>query len=412
MMKKYFLFLTPLLLFGIEVDHSSVVTDGVAFSRGLLDHHKTHFDDSIVQPLTTGTQMSSVDGANTFTAQLSCANEEGGARFINIGYSGTNNISIGVNVDFNLDGSPDANWGYSGVSGVCADGVVKCTAGWDAAHCKYYQWIYSAGAKSLGLVEVPGDSVNSCYCTNNYCGNFAVSKKRAILDTLLTGISQTISSVESQYILTRTENTGAIATGFAQSSKECTQAHVGSQLGKSFDELKVNAISESSYQASSDPNSTYNFMKGQQSNIVDNPVKQEANTFASSQGNYDNSLNSKLSTDPDNMKITAYGDASFTDSAQLADIDIPADVEEYCKVRVRLNESVVYSDSQTMSTSMGTTEKYRTEVRKCENHTCFYDNSKEELKENCAETTNNFSEAVAQLTGINEASKDMVCSSK
>jgi len=411
-MKKYFILLSPLLLFAKTIDHSVVVEDGVAFSRGLLNHHQTHFDDSIVQPLTTGTQMSSVDGANTFTAQLSCSDTAGGAKFINVSYSGTNTISIGVNADFNLDGSPDVNWGYGGISGVCADGVVKCTAGWDAAHCKYYQWIYSTGSKSLGLAEVPGDSVNSCYCTNNYCGNYAVSKKNAILDTLLTGISQTISSVESRYVLTRTENTGAIATGYAQSSEECTQAHVGSQLGKSYDELKVNAITESNYQQSTDPNSTYSFMQGQQNNIVQNPVKTEANTFATEQSNYDHSLNSNLSTDPDNMKITSYGDSTFTDSAQLADIDIPADVEEYCKVRVRLDESVVYSDSQTMSTSMGTTKKYRTEVRKCENHTCFYDNSKEELKENCAETTNNFSEAVAQLTGINEASKDMVCSNK
>jgi hypothetical protein len=407
---KFLLILFPWYLYSI--DYSNVVNDGTVYARGLLKQHKTHFDDNIIQPMTTGTEMSSVDGANKFTAQLSCSDELKANKFINVGYSGKNNISVGVNLDFNLDGSPDANLGFGGVSGVCADGIVKCSAGWDAAHCKYYHWIYSSGAKSLGIKEVSGDSVNSCYCTNNYCGNYAVSKKKSILDILLTGISQTISNVESQYVLTKTENNGAIATGYAQSSQECTQAHMGSQLGKSYDELKINALAESNYQQTSDANSTYNFMKGQQNNIVQNPIKTEANSFASEQGNYDQSLNSHLSTNPDDMKITSYGDGTFSDSAQLADIDIPADIEEYCKVRVRLDESIVYSDSQTMSTSMGTTQKYKIEVRKCENHTCFYDNSKEELKENCAETTNNFSEAVAQLTGINEASKDMVCSNK
>ena len=408
-MKTYLLFFLP--IFVLSVDHSVIVDDGKGYARGLLSNAKSNFDSNVIQPITTGSEMKSLNGTESFTAQMTCSDTVGSAKFITVNYGGSDNISIYVNVDFDLDGNSDSSWNYSNVSGVCGNGVVKCNGGWDQAHCKYYQWNFNTGANTLGLSEVTGDLVNSCYCTNSACTNEALSKKEEILNTLLTSVSQTIANNKPEYILTRTENTGSLATGFAQSTTGCTQAHMGSQVGVSSEQLTNNANAEIGYQSSQGEDTSYGFMTQQQDNIVNNPIKAEATTFAQNQVSFDTSVANNLDLDQDNMRVNSYGDGTFTDNAQLADLGIEQEQLTYCKVKVWEEASIVYSDSTNTNEEKADTKKYHIAIRECENNTCLYDNSKEELLENCAADTNNFQEAVSQLAAINEASKDMVCSS-
>lgn len=401
---RLLLLFCPLLAFGGDAG-------GLDYAKVLLDKQQSGFDTNVIQPVTTGSEMKSLDGSRSFDAQLTCSDSAGRSRFMTVEYTGYDNITVSADIDFDLDGSSDATWSYPDISGVCGNGVVKCDGGWDMAHCRYYQWSYDTSAGELTLKEVTGDLVNSCYCVNGACNNTALTQKKEILNTLLTSMSQTIANSRPEFVLTKTYITDEKAIGYAQSVKECTQASTGLQIGVSFGKLQGNAELEIDAQAGLGDSSAYGFMSAQQANITDNPIKAEAQAYSQDQIAYEREISQNLSVDQETMKIESYGAGDFKDSAQLADLGIRPEKKSYCKIKVIEQKSIVYSDSTISTEQKEDDAKYHIEIRECENNTCIYDNATEEILEDCAADTNNFKEAVSQLTAINEASKDMVCSS-
>jgi|GEM_PF-5289631 len=392
-------------------DVTAAAEDGLDYGRQLIDTQRSQFQENVIQPLTTGSNMTSLDQKNNFKAQLSCSDEDKTAKLLTITYAGTDQISIIADVDLDLDGTNETKWTFSDVSGVCGNGIVKCNGAWDNNHCKYYQWQYNNNAKIVDLIEVPGYEVNTCFCTNNACPNVAVSLKDHILDTVLGSISQTIANNDPKYILTKTENTGQSAIGYAQSTKKCKQAYTGSQVGASMEQLGKNTAMEIEHDTNIG-DSDYNFMLGQQNNITNSPIKADTQAYAQKQADYDKQIEKQQDIDPEHMKINNYGDGTYKDSAELADLGIKPDQLTYCKIKVWKSKENVYTDGTVTAEQNNDTDQYYIEVRECKNNVCIYDEANEEMLLNCAEDTNAFSEAVTQLEAINEASKDMVCSTK
>ena len=102
-------------------------------------------------------------------------------------------------------------------------------------------------------------------------------------------------------------------------------------------------------------------------------------------------------------------DGKFSGTAQLADLNLVAPIESYCKVEIMKDESVVYSDSSTGVNENNDMKRHSIVIRKCDKGACLYDSSKEKLLENCSTHTNNFKEATSKLQSLTEAAKDMVC---
>jgi hypothetical protein len=116
-----------------------------------------------------------------------------------------------------------------------------------------------------------------------------------------------------------------------------------------------------------------------------------------------------IKIDYNKSKVEHYSDGKFSGTAQLADLNLVAPTETYCKVEVMKDKSVVYSDSSTGVNENNDMKRHSIVIRRCDNGACLYDSSKEKLLENCSTHTNNFKEAVSKLQGLTEAAKDMVC---
>ena len=396
---KYLMLLMPLYIYALD----PIVSDGLKFSEGLLDNHTKKFQNSLIEPVTNGGTVTSIDGSSIYIAKpLKCSDSEKAGELLTISYSVGKNISISVRGDFNLDGSVDHSWGFSNVDGVCADGVVKCVAGWSEGSCKYFKWGFSPTILTINRVST--NNVNNCFCTNNSCRNVALSQKRNILDTLLAGITKTMVSHNKDHVFTETKNNGLIASQYAISQNGCATSTTGLQKNVSLEDLKNNTLTEKNYQDGT-PSAAYAFMKAEKSNVDTS----KHSMYLKSLGDQENRLSNTIEIDYDKSKINHYSDGKFSGTAELADLNLVAPTESYCKVEIMKDESVVYSDSSTGVNENNDMKRHSIVIRKCDKGACLYDSSKEKLLENCSTHTNNFKEATSKLQSLTEAAKDMVC---
>lgn len=396
---KYLILLLPFTLYGLD----PIVSDGLKFSEGLLNNHTNNFQSSLVEPVTNGGTVTSIDTSSIYTAKpLKCSDSAKSGKLLTIRYSEGKNISILVKGDFNLDGSVENSWVFSNVDGVCADGVVKCAVGWSEGSCEYYKWAFSL--TTLTINKVSTNNVSNCFCTTTSCGNVAVSQKREILNTLLIGITKTMVSHNEDYIFTETKNNGSVASQYAISQTGCATSTTGLQKNVSLQDLKNNTLIEKNHQDGT-PSAAYAFMKAEKNNID----ASKHSTYLKSLGAQENRLSNTIKIDYDKSKVEHYSDGKFSGTAQLADLNLVAPTETYCKVEIMKDKSVVYSDSSTGVNENNDMKRHSILIRKCDKGACLYDSSTEKLLENCSTHTNNFKETTSKLQALTEAAKDMVC---
>lgn len=150
---------------------------------------------NIVNPMLSGnTPMRTIDGSESFNAQISCPSSK---EFLHVFIqpSSTGDLStVIVRQDTNFDGSYDYSFGVPVlVSGVCANGIISCTAGkWTG--CKFYKWM--ANGSRVGLLESSLEKLGGCFCINNSCGyNLVLRNLPIVLKTLGGGIVGAIQAV-------------------------------------------------------------------------------------------------------------------------------------------------------------------------------------------------------------------------
>jgi hypothetical protein len=236
-----------------------------------------------VNPLTTsGSQMTNISGTTTFNAPLvSCPSSD---QFMNLTIipGSTGDISsIYVQQDTNFDNSMDYTYSVPVlVSGVCANGVISCTAStWE--NCSYYKWVADSAGK-ISLEAVTMQDLGGCFCVNNSCGNSLVMNQLSYVLTILGGgIAAAIQTVNPKWVVSNSSTEDMTISYYGQNGDQCSVSSTNLSSGVSNPEqyytqdtgvLEAAGSAEASTQ-SADSGSVYN-------------VLQSLSTSASSGGSY------------------------------------------------------------------------------------------------------------------------------
>lgn len=166
-----------------ERDQAREASDAVMDRYGSADK----LDSQVMQPLSTGEDMATVDGETTFSAQVSCPASERFLR-VSIAPNSSNDLqNVGVQLDSNFDGTVDFSNVFSGpIAAVCVNGFQRCTAN-TTNPCTYHRW--AANTASVWTEAVGQEDLGSCYCFNNSCGNgLLIRNSRKIVNDLGVGM--------------------------------------------------------------------------------------------------------------------------------------------------------------------------------------------------------------------------------
>jgi len=388
------LYFSPWSLFATD---DSNWTSGKSLGTSMLNYFKSDMSTTISNPITTETQLSTVDGSKQGNAQLICS-EGNSKEYLAITYSGTSDISITFQMDKNLDGTKESSWNFSGVSGICSNGVVKCSSGtW--GNCQYYQWVYNSS--TLQLSSTTAASLGGCYCVNSSCGSPAATEKTKILNDIAGGAGALISSSNSKLVITKTQNDGTSVKYWGQDYSNCNSGSMTTATSSNIDSLtETTKASEAS-----NTSSAYYV------------VSQGATNATTLDSSYKSSLTSRTTTARNSATNTSGNDYTYNDSLINGTVSGSLflgsnENAKYCEVQYTVTDTTAYTDGTNKSTSTTSATTTKTEIRECINDwkDCPVYNG-ETIKHGCG-AISDFAEVTAALNAVSEAVKDMVCSTK
>lgn len=216
-------------------------------------------DSGVMKPLSTGSDMHTVDGEKTFAAQVSCPASQTFLR-VSIAPTGTNDLSsVGIELDSNFDGTRDFSNAIPGpIAAVCVNGFQRCTAN-TSKPCTYHRW--KATASSIFSEEVGQEDLGSCYCFNNSCGNgLLIRNSKKIVNDLGVGMIAALQSANPR-----------ISAGEAVAQDEFSTQFYGQNSGcgaTSWPEQYRNnpgGLAAAGQAASEDPDFKFGFVRDSQS---------------------------------------------------------------------------------------------------------------------------------------------------
>ena len=391
-MKKAFLFSLTL---ASSLMANDSLKEGNSTGNSLLNYFRGNTDAAINSPISNGSTLQTVDGSQSGNASISCGGEKKNIEYMEIGYSsGASGININISIDKDYDGTKESKYNFSGVTGVCSSGYVKCNA---LVGCSYYEWEVKNG--NIGSKEIFNSESISCY--DGTVGGVATSQKQRVLQDIGGGISSYFSSSE-QFIISGAKNNGNSLIYYGESYDNCSNA--GSISVSRDSDLESMAQSEAASQSLTE-NSVYSiFEKG-----TDNTTtldKEIQSAVSGTQANVEGSLKY-------NQNNFSY---SYTSDGQKMDNHYQAeDVKiQYCEVLTKKVDTTIFTDGTTRGESTDSNVTLVGDIRECTNNytTCPVDTSKgESIKHNCG-PIDNFEEAIGVLSGVEEAVGDMVCTTR
>ena len=225
---------------------------------------------NITEALTTGKlPIKTLDQSKEGIARINCP---GSLALFEIlvqpGPTGDLNF-ISVTYDVDLDGNFDKQYQIPGpVSGICANGFVKCQAGtWQ--DCHWYAWKFENG--ELSTEEVVPSDLGGCYCINTGCtqaGFFTF--KDQVLRSLGGGVAGAMAAANPRLSVAEAEIEDLVIRYYAQNVGNCSLTQ-GTFSNYGFDtpeDLYQNAALLSTQtenevlSQSADPDSFYNLLTG------------------------------------------------------------------------------------------------------------------------------------------------------
>jgi len=242
-------------------DAASRVRDSWATEEGFRN---------ITKALTTGeVPVKTLDGSKEGIAHINCPGSQ--ALFeilIQPGSTGDLNF-ISVAYDVDLDGRYDKRYEVPGpVSGICANGFVKCQAGtWQ--DCHWYAWKFENG--ELSTEEVVPSDLGGCYCINTGCtqaGFFTF--KDQVLRSLGGGVAGAMAAADPRLSVSEAEIEDTAIRYYAQNAGDCslTQGSFSTYGFETPEDLYGNSAllstktEEEVLSQSADPDSFYNLLTG------------------------------------------------------------------------------------------------------------------------------------------------------
>jgi len=398
-MKKALLLTASLVMLSYADDNWNA---GQAVGSSTLNHFKGDMSGTINNPLTTNQQLKTVDGSKSGDGKIICG---GGntQEYLSIGYTGTSDITVSVQMDKNLDGTKETSWSFSGISGVCSNGAIKCSSGtWN--NCKYYKWSYNGG--TLWLNETQPVLVGGCYCINSSCGSLAATQKSSILNDISGAIAPLMSD-NSQYVITKTSNDGQTVKYWGQNYSNCSNSSNSKPtVSLSGDDMQYQTDKAALSQANDDRSAYYILNEGAQNDIpLDNKYKTDL-------------INRTTSVKASATNTTGTNNYAYTDSLSGSSINVNGSLllgsqgeAKYCEVEWTKENTDAFLDETNRKNSTTNNQTRYSEIRECTNDWSVCPvNSGESVKHQCG-AINNFAEVTGALNAVSEAAEDMVCSS-
>lgn len=354
----------------------------------------SNFNSAIANPMTTDTNFTTMDGKKSFKANLTCGSST--VSFLEITYTGTSDINVTVKLDKNLDGIKESTYNFTGISGVGANGVVKCNSNsW--ANCRYYSFSYNGSL--LSLYEESRTKLGGLYCINSSCGSLSATNQTDILNSLGGAISGVLSAYHSNYMVTKTSNTGTKIEYFGQSLSNCN----GGNTSMPFSETNGDIILKQKVDSNMSSNIVYNNVISSSQNYT------KTNTYTNTFSNY------KTTNQQMNNTLTLNNDLSFsysttqgTGTGSLVGANLTS--AKFCQITREVKGSDVYSDG-TNKTVTSSTKTYEDEILQCTgaNYDVCPIVAGETIKYNCGQISN-FAEVTSALSAVEEATNDFTCS--
>jgi len=398
-MKKALLLVASLAMFSYADDNWNA---GQAVGSSTLNHFKSNMSGTINKPMTTDQQLNTVDGSKSGDGKIICG-EGDTQEYLSIGYTGTSDITVSVQMDKNLDGTKETSWSFSGVSGVCSNGVVKCSSGtWN--NCNYYKWNYVGGV--LQLTQAVASALGGCYCINSSCESLAATEKSNILKDLAGGVAPLVTN-SSQYVITKTANDGQTVKYWGQDYSNCSNSS-GTKPTVSMDGSNMQSQTNNAAlsQANDDTSAYYILNKGAQN---DTPLDESYKTDLTNR-----STSVKAST----TNTTGTNNYAYTDRVSGSSINVSGSLllgtqgkAKYCEVEWTKKNTDAFSDNTNRKNATTNNQEKYSEIRECTNNwTVCPVKAGERIKHQCG-AINDFAEVTGALNAVSEATKDMVCSS-
>jgi hypothetical protein len=226
---------------------------------------------TLTDPMLSGgaRQLSTFGGGTSFIASVSCPATDSFMEVSILPASSGDLSTVVVRQDTDMNGSYDYSYGVPFlVSGVCANGLISCTAGtW--SNCSYYKWTAASGKVSVAPAQQT--ELGGCFCINNSCGTGLVANNLvSILQALGGGAVAAVQGTNPQYAVSKVEIQDLTAVYYGQKSADCSAAPSGVTGSSGSPTSTYNPTDAGSLQAaaqnqtaiqSGTPDSYYNLMQ-------------------------------------------------------------------------------------------------------------------------------------------------------
>ena len=406
---RFILIFILVFLVQLYSDNTQVKSDAKQMGKEYSNYYENNLDRQIFTPMTNeNSKLSTKDGSQSGSAYITCGDSK---PFAKISYIGLNDITISVqlNVDNNDDNGYETIQSFSGVSGLTATGIIKCTAG-TFSNCKYYDWNYN-NSDLIYLTQTNRANSADAYCINSSCGSLASTQKSKILGDIAGALSSAFSGYSS-YTVTKTNVTSNYIELYGQNYENCSDSDT--QFDSNITEIPDSLDGESQM---NDSNESYTTI----TSIVENENKNPTTTsdYSDMQSVVSTSVLSADTSDEDQRVITYKyksknddGNTTIQNLSSTMDVDLDNDTE-YCMVAWESKYTGVATDDSVRGSSSnnGLTTTIEEEFRECVDGVCPY-TAPEYIKYDCGNTDDSLYEAVSVLSAIKELEDDISCSTK
>lgn len=383
-------------------------TEASTTSNAVRDMYTNSFNQKVALPMTTGTEMTSVDGSKSGVANLTCSDVA--TLFSQISVVGSVNPSINVKLDIDLDGSFERDLTFSDISGIHTTGVFKCMIG--ARACTYYNWQFSTSG-GLTLEEINSSSAAGAYCINDTCSAIYVRD----LPQILNDVSGTITSLIQQttsLVVTNTSTSSTVTSIYAQNYNNCSNSS-GVIYDSSNNSLPSEALLQSQASAVDPLNDANVVLSNVSVNETTNPIDPTEISDINTIPNTSTSSVSVSSSDPRDISYTmTYKDSSgnYVTSNDDSSMNFEHIEPDYCMVEWDEVYTSVTTDNNIRGvTASGLRTTKKTETRLCSgeyNNICPISAS-ERIKYDCGNLDKSINQAAAALNTLSGIVDDMIC---
>ena len=406
------LFLTATSFLNAEVSTSESVTNSrnsaSSINSLIKSNYEGNFNNKIALPMTTGSQITSLDGTKSGSANLTCNTDK--ILISKISILNSNNITVNVKLDINLDGSFEKDLNFNNISGIHTTGVFSCTSG--ASSCTYYNWEYSSG--TVQLVNINSSSAIAPYCINDTCGSTYTTNASQILNdisgTLVALIQRTTSLVVTSVISSNT-----ISEIYAQKYDNCSNTDASSVIYNASSSIPSESTLQAQASSASDTSDTSAVLTTIETNSANNPVNSSVITDIKNVTSTATSTATVDSSDKRNISYTStYKDANgnYVTSSGSSSMNFEHISPEYCMVEWQETYTSVTTDNNVRGvTASGLRTTKKSETRLCSgqyNNICPV-SAGETIKYDCGNLNKSINQAAGALNALKGIVDDMIC---